>query len=160
MILSRNNAIIGGLLIAVAAGFALSWGFAANSGSAGGANLGNVPLTTLLVGIFGVMFTLSQAYTLFSIRQLGSHMVQMDKRMHDRFLIIETRFTQMEERFTQLENRIDHRIDGLEKRIDGLENRIDSRFAQVEERFTKVDIRLDNIQQNYVDEMKYRLREE
>ena len=171
MILSRNNAIIGGLLIAVAAGFALSWGFAANSGSAGGASLGNVPSATLLVGILGVVFTLSQAYTLFSIRQLSNRMSQMDtrltnqigdldKRMHDRFLIIETRFTQIEERFTQLENRIDHRIDGLEKRIDGLENRIDSRFAQVEERFTKVDIRLDNIQQNYVDEMKYRLREE
>ncbi|MDE0299836.1 MAG: hypothetical protein OXN17_14475 [Candidatus Poribacteria bacterium] len=168
---NRKNAIIGGSALAVLAGFAISWGFAANSGSAAGGNLGNLPLGTLLVGIFGVVFTVSQTGMIFAIRQLSNQMNQMDarltnqigdldKRMHERFLIIETRFTQMEERFTQLENRIVNRIDGLERRIDGLENRIDSRFAQVEERFTQVDIRLDNIQQNYVDEMKYRLREE
>ncbi len=157
---NRKNAIIGGSVIAVAAAIALSWGFAANGGSSGaaaGGNWASIPLLTVIVGIFGVIFAFFQTYMLFAIRQLSNQMGQMDarltnqigeleKRMHERFVLIEGRFT-------QLENRIDNRIDGLE-------NRIDSRFAQVEERFTQVDIRLDNIHQNYVDDMKYRLREE
>ena len=83
MILSRNNAIIGGLLIVVAAGFAVSWAFGSNGGSssAGSANWGNEPLTTLLVGIFGTIFTFTQAYILYALKQLSKQMSEMEARL-------------------------------------------------------------------------------
>ncbi len=81
--------------------------------------------------------------------QIDARFVQLESRLDARFAQIDARFAQIDARFTQIEDRFAH-----------LENRMEARFAQMEERFTQIDIRLDSLQRNYVDDMKYHLREE
>jgi len=98
-----------------------------------------IALITLIVAIFGF----AQVYILFAVTQIGNQIVQLEKRMDQRFT----------------EN--DKRLDRIDKRIADMEARFDKRFTELEARFDKrfnlIETRLEALNQNYIKHLAYHI---